>query len=108
MPNSSKPTDLRPRDGFVSGLSRYADAKIIYYGANNVLTFTTYKKKPYPVSASDRYSVIPPGMEYRPDLVSRQAYGVVDFWWKIMEANGISDVFDFKAGLNIRLPADIY
>jgi hypothetical protein len=108
VPNSITPTNFRPQDNFVDKLSRYLNSRIVYYGKNNVMTFTTYKKQAPGPNPSDRYTVVPPGMEYRPDLVSRQAYGLPDFWWKIMEANGISDVMDFKAGTNLRLPANIY
>jgi len=47
-------------------------------------------------------------MEYRPDLVSRDKYGIPDFWWKIMEVNNIKDIIDFKAGRTIVLPENIY
>ena len=39
-----------------------------------------------------------------PEIVSNKVYGSPDFWWKIMEANNIKDIFDFKTGINIRLP----
>jgi len=45
-------------------------------------------------------------MEFRPDKMSQHVYGHVDWWWKIMEANNIKDVYDFKAGTNIRIPAN--
>ena len=48
--------------------------------------------------------VISPGYEYRPDLISQMVYGSPDFWWKIMEVNSIKDIFDFKAGVNLRIP----
>jgi hypothetical protein len=108
MANKITTTGISPVDGLVSKLSRYADSTVVYYGDNNLLTFTTYKKKNNTTSSDDRYTVVPSGMEYRPDLVSQQAYGLPDFWWRIMEANNISDIFDFKAGTNIRLPANIY
>jgi len=100
-------TNINPRK-FVDALSRYADSTVMYWGDNHLLTFTTYKKHKYPSSGADRFAVIPGNWEYRPDLVSNQAYGAPDFWWRIMEANNIKDVFDFKAGLTIRLPGNIY
>ena len=51
--------------------------------------------------------VITKGSEYRPDLVSFDEYGTIDFWWKIMEVNGIKDILDFAAGRNIRLPNNV-
>jgi hypothetical protein len=90
---------------FVPSSSRYRPSNLIYYTENKIITFKTYKKQ---VSSGpgldDKYYVITPGTEYRPDLVSYAAYGTVDFWWRIMEANNIKDVFDFKSGLNIYLP----
>jgi len=108
MANNITYTTLVPTNGFVGPSSRYADSTILYYGPNSVLTFTTYvRKSAYVPSSNDKYAVIPPGFEYRPDKMSLSAYGTVDFWWKIMEANNIKDVFDFKSGLSIRLPASV-
>ena len=52
--------------------------------------------------------VISKNYEFRPDLVSYEAYGVVDFWWKIMEFNNIKDIFDFKAGINLTIPDQFF
>jgi hypothetical protein len=54
------------------------------------------------------FTVISPSQEFRPDKVSQDMYGIPDFWWKIMEVNKIKDVFDFRAGLSIRLPGGVY
>ena len=89
---------------FVPASSRYADYPVIYYTENKLLTFVTYKKQQTRFSQQDKYYVITAGYEYRPDLVSNKVYGIPDFWWKIMEANNLKDIFDFKAGLNIRIP----
>ena len=72
------------------------------------MLFRSYKKNnSYSPSTNDKYTVITKGYEYRPDLVSYQAYGTPDFWWKIMEVNGIKDIFDFKSGLNIVIPDNV-
>ena len=100
-----------PTDRFVSALSRYIPSKVVYYFAGNkrVLTFTTYRKLiSHVAKEGDVYAVVPPGMEYRPDLVSKKYYGTPDFWWKVLEANNIKDIFDFKAGTNIRLPGNVF
>ena len=107
MANKIEYTDLRAID-FVTSVSRYADSKIIYYSEERIITFETYKKKKFKPSTADQVAVIPPGMEYRPDLVSKDKYGVTDFWWKIMEVNNIKDIMDFKAGRTIILPEGIY
>lgn len=103
MSNYIEYTNLSPTR-FVPVSSRYNNSKVIYYTDNKLLTFTTYLKGTYNLNSTDKYYVITAGTEYRPDLVSQTAYGTVDFWWKIMEANNIMDIYDFKAGLNIRIP----
>lgn len=108
MANRIIETNLRPTDNFVSILSRYGDSQIIYYGESNKITFKIYKRPSFSRAANDRFTVITPDKEYRPDLVSLESYGVVDFWYKIMETNKIFDIFDFKAGLTIRIPGDVF
>lgn len=107
MPNKTTKTNLRPQQ-FVDAFSRYTESEVIYYGERNLLTFTTYKKRNSAPNDGDRFTVIRPGHEYRPDLVSQEAYGSPNFWWFIMEANGIMDIFDFKGGMNIRLPGRVF
>ena len=97
-----------PTRGFVTPSSRYTRSEIIYYGALHKITFTTYKRQEPQLSEEDKYSIIPPGWEYRPDLASKYMYGSVDFWWRILEENGMKDIWEFKAGENIRLPINVY
>jgi len=104
LANKITETNLRSNQ-FVDAFSRYNGSEVIYWGDRNLLTFKTYKKRRYEPSGNDRYTVIKPGHEYRPDLVSYEAYGTPNFWWLIMEANEISDVYNFKAGTNLRIPA---
>lgn len=107
MANKIEFTDTNPRN-FVNNLSRYAESKVIYYSDENIITFETYKRKKFKSSPRDQVTVITPGMEYRPDLMSFDKYGMVDFWWKIMEANQMKDIMEFKAGRTIVLPEDVY
>ena len=94
--------------GFVSASSRYASSTAITYGDKKLLTLEIYKRAaPAPISSEDRFTVITPGTEFRPDIVSQRSYGTPEFWWRIMEDNRIFDIFDFKAGLNIRIPGNI-
>lgn len=93
---------------FVTRLSRYSESKVMYYSDIKIITFETYKRKSYTPSSRDQVTVITPGMEYRPDLMSSDKYGIPDFWWKIMEANGMKDVTEFRAGKTITLPENIY
>lgn len=106
MANYIELTKLTP-SRFVDVASRYSDLTVYYYTENKLLTFEIYKKTSIPLSKSDKYYVVTPGEQYRPDLVSNRAYGAPDFWWKILEANNIKDVYDFKAGLNIRIPSSV-
>jgi hypothetical protein len=110
MANFIEDANIQPQR-FVSALSRYLNSTVIYYhiGNQKKITFTTYKKTSSTKSRDgDLYMVIPAGMAYRPDLVSQQVYGTTDFWWKIMEANNIKDIFEFETGVNLRLPGNIF
>lgn len=90
---------------FINFLSRYINSKVLYYGDNKKVTFTTYKRKPILATERDKFIKLNSSNEFRPDLVSQVAYGFPDYWWKIMEFNGIKDIKEFKSGLTIRIPA---
>ena len=107
MSNYIEYTNIRPTR-YVPITSRYSSSTVVYYTENKILSFSTYKKINVPISQSDKYYVVTSGTEYRPDVVSQNAYGTPDFWWKILEANNIKDIYDFKAGLNIRIPNSIF
>lgn len=108
MANSIEYNDNIKAEEFVTKSSRYIDSRVIYYSDAKLLTFETYKKTSILFSPNDQVAVIPPGMQYRPDLVSKEKYGTVDFWWKIMEANKMKDIMEFTAGRTITLPENIY
>lgn len=103
MSNLIEFTNIRPTR-YVPVSSRYMSSTVVYYTENKLLTFAIYKRTTIPYNENDKYYVVNSGTEYRPDLVSQNAYGTPDFWWKILEANDIKDVFDFKSGLNVRIP----
>lgn len=104
MANYIETTRIDPKTYFTTA-SRYADAIIVYYTDLKRLSLETYKRQPIGTTQNDKFMVIGKGYEYRPDLVSSKVYGLPDFWWRIMEANGLSDIYDFKAGVNIRIPS---
>ena len=110
MANKISVIENKKAEDFVARGSRYEESIPLYYTINDMkyITFSTYRREEIPNTPNDKFSTIPPGMEYRPDLVSQKTYGAPDFWWKIMEANNIKDIFDFKAGLTIRLPDNIF
>lgn len=93
-----------PVQQLMTPASRYRKQTIIYYGEQNFLTFDTYLRKPYVPVGNEKVMVISKGVEYRPDLVSQDFYGFPDNWWRILEANGMMDIYDFKAGKTIMLP----
>jgi hypothetical protein len=87
-----------------TALSRYLNSTVILYGEKRKMTLTTYKRNNFVAEGDEKTMLINKGVEYRPDLVAFDVYGVSEVWWKILEANRMSDVFDFKAGLTITLP----
>lgn len=89
---------------YVNLTSRYTNSTVLYYGNDRKITFTTYKRQQIQESEDDKFMIITNAIEYRPDLVSQKVYFTPDYWWRIMEFNGIYDIADFKAGKSIRLP----
>lgn len=106
MANYIEKTNIKSSK-FTNNTSRYNDINLIYYTEKNFLTYPLYKKNKYSKNNKEKYALITKKYEYRPDLVSYKFYGTPDFWWKIMEANNIKDIFDFKTGLSIKLPGNI-
>lgn len=99
-------TNLETRTVFSAG-SRYMKQNIIYYGDKKLITIDTYNRVEYTRTGDEKVMIITKGIEYRPDLVSYDVYGFVDNWWRILEANKMRDVWDFKAGKTIFLPNKI-
>lgn len=93
-----------PTQNVVPPGSRYRKQAVIYYGEQNFLTFDTYIRRPYAAKGDEKVMVISKGVEYRPDLVSQDFYGFPENWWKILEANQMADIWEFRAGVTILLP----
>lgn len=87
---------------YVSPSSRYATTPVIKYEGK--LTYPIYKKKKLGFAPTDQHYEITKDMEFRPDLVCYEFFGTPDFWWRIMEANRMKDILEFRAGRNIILP----
>lgn len=98
-------TRLNP-DVYVVMTSRYMNSDVIYYGNDRKITFTTYKRKEIQQSEDDKFLIIPATMNYRPDLVSHKIYFTPDYWWRILEYNGMKDITEFVSGRTIRLPSN--
>jgi len=92
-------------DRLVDRYSRYLNGKVIYYGEQNFITFETYLRKRYVPNGQESVMVITKGVEYRPDLVAYDVYGIPDPWWNILEANNMKDIWEFQAGKTILLPS---
>lgn len=106
MANKIKPSGLLA-SAFVDFSSRYINSKVLYYGDDNLTTFETYKRPGLRLTKSDRFYLITASTQFRPDLVSNLAYSDPSYWWKIMEANQMKDISEFKQGVTIRIPASI-
>lgn len=98
-----KESNINAKSIFVP-TSRYYNSEIVYYGENNKITLKTYNRHRITISDTDKYTILEPKYEYRPDKLSYEVYGTPDFWWKILEDNNIFDIYDFVAGINIRIP----
>lgn len=98
-----------PASQYVIPSSRYYRSRVIYYTDRRLITYETYKRKAtaLQINDQDQWMTITPDMEYRPDKASYAVYSTPDFWWRLMEVNGIKDVMDFKAGRNIRIPGNL-
>lgn len=93
---------------YVNASSRYRYSKVIQYTEHGFLAFKTYKKHNIGFHPDDKWFDITEDFEYRPDLASFEFYGTSDFWWRIMEANHMKDILEFKTGVNIRLPGSLF
>lgn len=107
MATTVLPSKIKPNQ-VVGPTSRYSSSDVIYWGPQNKITFTTYLRKTYSRSERDRWTVVDASEEFRPDKVAFRSYGVQNLWWAVMEANGLKDIWDFRTGLNLWLPDNIY
>jgi len=101
MPREIEYTKAEGRS-YVPPSSRYARTPVVYYEGR--LTYPIYKKKRLNFAPQDQHYEITKDVEFRPDLVSYMFFGAPDFWWKIMEMNGMKDILEFRSGRNIILP----
>jgi hypothetical protein len=99
-----EPSGLNPRQVATPNSRYLRNQNVIYYGEQRFLTYDLYVRVPYKRTGNEKVMVITKGVEYRPDLVSFDFYGFPENWWKILEANKMSDIFDFKTGKTILLP----
>lgn len=107
MANSIEDVDGILNSNFVGPNSRYSNSQLINYNIDNIkyLTFKIYKRPSRQVTEDDKFYTITPGVQYRPDVVSKNVYGKEAWWWIIMLANNMSDILEFKAGKTIVIPS---
>lgn len=98
-------TEIDKRN-LIDTASRYKNSTVYYYGDVPKTTFEIYKR-PSKAILDRKVTLITPGWEYRPDLVSFDLFGTPDFWWRILEVNGMKDILEFKAGITLRIPSDL-
>ena len=86
--------------------SRYRGATVTEVEHDGELKPYTVLKKLIDVAPTteDYYIVLDEGNVQRPDLISYQCYGTVDYGWAIMEVNGIRSWLDLKLGVRLRVP----
>ena len=62
----------------------------------------------YPYKSSDDLEHIVEARENcRPDIIAEEAYGDPRLAWVILSANNLSDLFDLRTGMRIRIPSSI-
>jgi len=93
-------------DRYVPPSSRYIRSGTRFYTEDKLITFETYKRRVHRVNQEDKWMEIIKPFEYRPDLAAKEIFGTPDFWWALMEHNGMKDIMEFKAGKNIKIPSD--
>jgi hypothetical protein len=94
-------------DVFVSGetpSSRYRMTSLFF--DRGMLRYGLWDPPDIQLTGAEIKFVLPPEMEHRPDLVSYQFYGNVDFWWAIMHVNGVMlPIRDLVAGMVLLIPS---
>lgn len=69
------------------------------------LDFLNYRE--LPIDSSDYYLTVSGKYEERPDLLSYDLYGTVNYWWIFSVMNQdilIDPIYDLKTNLIIRIP----
>lgn len=86
--------------------SRYRGATVTEVEHRGELKPYTVLKKlvDIPLTTEDYFIRLDEGTAQRPDLISYQCYGTVDYGWAIMELNGIRSWLDLTLGTKLRIP----
>jgi hypothetical protein len=86
--------------------SRYRGATVTDVEFNGQLRSYTVLKLPIdvPLTTEDYYIILDQNNQLRPDLISFQVYGTVDYGWAIMEVNNITSWLGLVEGVRLRIP----
>lgn len=86
--------------------SRYRGATVTEVDFNGEIRPYTVLKLPIevPLTTEDFYVIVDQLNQFRPDLLSFQVYGTVDYGWAIMEVNNITSWLGLAAGVRVRIP----
>ena len=82
---------------------RYEMSKFMEYTDNYDILTSAFLLELRDISPSGRFVVS--GQDSRPDLVSYEIYGDVQYWWIIMLYNEISTISEIITGMEIRYPS---
>ena len=93
-------------DALRNGKSRYQQTPVIQNSTTGFSTLQIYRQQPdsYSIEDNSRMYEVGPASAFRPDRISAEAYGSVEYWWMILEANNISGIDELKPGLTLRVP----
>lgn len=86
--------------------SRYRGATVteVTDSNGNLRPYTVLKKIiQVPLTTEDYFIKLDQGNAQRPDLISYQVYGTVDYGWAIMEINGIRSWLELTEGTRLRI-----
>ena len=85
--------------------SRYRGATVTEVEFKDELRPYTVLKKlvDVPLTTEDHYITLDQGNAQRPDLISYQVYGTVDYGWAIMEINGVRSWLELREGSRLRI-----
>ena len=86
--------------------SRYDLKEQLLLRDNSYVIRNLRKSDMYPYrSKEDMEHIVEAKEEFRPDLIADEAYGDPRLAWVILSANNLSDIFDLKIGMRIRIPS---
>lgn len=73
---------------------------------SNYSTLGLYRRNTdfYRNQNGSKYYEVTPSTEFRPDLISYNAYEDSSYWWIIMEANNLGSVDQIKTGMTLLIP----